>query len=72
VWTFAEHKTAKRTGRSPVIYLTPAMSSCPGGLVGQYPEGRLFRGPRSKRGLTRNGVRCRFRAAAAETAHLKG
>ena len=30
-----------------------------GVLVEKYPEGPLFRGPRSKKGLSRNGVRCR-------------
>jgi site-specific recombinase XerD len=41
-------------------------------LVALYPEGPLFRGPRSKRGFTRNGVRCRFRNLRKKLPHLKG
>jgi integrase len=59
VWAFKEHKTAKRTGRPRVIYLTPAMVELTRRLVEKYPEGPLFRGPRSKRG---------FRAMRRETA----
>lgn len=38
----------------------------------KYPEGPLFRGPRSKRGFTRNGVRCRFRNLRQRLPHLAG
>ncbi len=72
VWTLAEHKTAKKTGRPRVVYLTPAMVELSRRLVGQYPDGPLFRGPRSKRGFTRNGVRCRFRNLRARLPHLAG
>jgi site-specific recombinase XerD len=41
-------------------------------LVELYPEGPLFRGPRSKRGNTRNGIRCRFRRLREKLPHLKG
>jgi site-specific recombinase XerD len=37
-----------------------------------YPEGPLFRGPRSKRGNTRNGIRCRFRRLREKLPHLAG
>ena len=33
-------------------YLTPAVVELSRKLVGMYPEGPLFRGPRSKRGFT--------------------
>ena len=72
VWTFTEHKTAKRTGRPRVIYLTPAMVDLSRELMERFPEGPLFRGPRSKRGNTRNGVRCRFRRLREKLPHLKG
>jgi integrase len=72
VWAFKEHKTAKRTGRPRVIYLTPAMVELTRRLVEKYPEGPLFRGPRSKRGFSRNGVRCRFRVLRQKLAHLAG
>ena len=44
----------------------------PGRLVEKYPEAPLFRSPRSKRGITRNGVRCRFRNLRAKLSHLAG
>ena len=72
VWVFKEHKTAKRTGRPRVIYLTPAMVELTRRLMEKYPEGTLFRGPRSKRGFTRNGVRCRFRILRKKLPHLAG
>jgi integrase len=72
VWAFKEHKTAKRTGRPRVIYLTPAMVELTRRLVEKYPEGPLFRGPRSKQGFTRNGVRCRFRILRQKLPHLAG
>jgi integrase len=72
VWIFKEHKTAKRTGRPRIIYLTPAMVELTRQLMEKYPEGPLFRGPRSKRGFTRNGVRCRFRLLRKKLPHLAG
>ena len=30
-------------------------------LMEKHPDGPLFRGPRNKKGFSRNGVRCRFR-----------
>jgi integrase len=72
VWIFKEHKTAKRTGRDRIIYLTPAMVQLTRRLMLKYPEGPLFRGPRSKQGFTRNGVRCRFRNLREKLPHLAG
>jgi integrase len=72
VWVFKEHKTAKRTGRPRIIYLTPAMVELTRRLMEKYPEGPLFRGPRSQRGFTRNGVRCRFRNLRQKLPHLGG
>ncbi len=72
VWIFKEHKTAKRINRPRIIYLTPAMVELTRRLMERYPEGPLFRGPRSKRGFTRNGVRCRFRNLRQKLPHLAG
>lgn len=72
VWVFFDHKTAQKTGRPRTIYLTPAMVDLSRQLMGKYADGPLFRGPRSKRGFTRNGIRCRFRALRAKLPHLKG
>jgi integrase len=72
VWIFNEHKTARRTGRPRVIYLTPTMVQLTRTLMEQHPEGPLFRGPRSKKGFTRNGIRCRFKRLREKLPHLKG
>jgi site-specific recombinase XerD len=40
-------------------------------LMAKYREGPLFCGPRSKRGYTRNGVRCRFRNLRQKLPNLK-
>lgn len=72
VWIFKEHKTAARTGRPRIIYLTPTILEMTRRLVELYPEGPLFRGPRGKRGNTRNGVRCRFKRLREKLPHLAG
>ena len=72
VWVFREHKTAQRTGRPRVIYLTPAMLELTRRLVAEHPEGPLFRGPCSKRGFSRNGVRCRFKRLREKLPRLAG
>jgi integrase len=72
IWVFFDHKTVQKTGKPRVIYLTPAMVGLSRKLIEQYPEGPLFRAPRSKRGFTRNGVRCRFRNLRRRLPHLKG
>jgi integrase len=72
VWIFKEHKTAKRTHKQRIIYLNEAMIELTRKLVAMYPEGPLFRGPRSKRGNTRNGIRCRFRRLREKLPHLAG
>jgi len=72
VWCFKEHKTSEKTGKPRVVYLTPAMVDLSRRLVALYPEGPLFRGPRSKRGFSRNGVRCRFRNLRKKVPALAG
>ena len=72
VWIFFDHKTVQKTGKPRIIYLTPALLELSKRLMEKYPEGPLFRGPRSKRGFTRNGIRCRFRNLRATLPHLAG
>lgn len=72
VWVFTKHKTAKKTKKPRVIYLTPAMVELSRKLAAKYPEGALFRGPRNKKPFTRNGIRCRFRRLREKLPHLKG
>src|SRR5439155_15042605 len=68
---FEQHKTAKKTQRPRVVYLTPAMVELSRKLVAQYPDGPLFRGPRGKAAFTRQNIRCRFRRLRAKLPHLR-
>jgi integrase len=71
VWSFGEHKTAKKTCRGRIVYLTPAMVELSRKLIAMYPEGPLFRGPRGKAAFTRQNIRCRFRRLRKKLPHLK-
>lgn len=71
VWVFGEHKTAKKTHKPRVVYLTPAMVELSRTLMALYPEGPLFRGPRGKAAFTRQNIRCRFRRLRKKLPHLK-
>jgi integrase len=70
VWVFDEHKTAHKTGKPRVVYLSPAVLDLTRTLVVRYPTGPLFRG-RGGRPFTRNGIRCRFRRLRAKLPDLK-
>jgi integrase len=72
IWIFTKHKTFKKTRKPRFVYLTQAMLELSRRLVAQYPTGVLFRGPRSKNGFTRNGLRCRFRSLRKKLPHLAG
>jgi integrase len=71
VWVFDRHKTAKKTGKPRVVYLTPAMVELSRKLVALYPDGPLFRGPRGKAAFTKQNVRCRFKRLRKKLPHLK-
>lgn len=71
VWVLREHKTAKKTRRPRIVYLTPAMVDLSRRLVALFPEGPLFRGPRDKAAFTRQNIRCRFRRLREKLPHLK-
>jgi len=71
VWIFQDHKTAKKTHRPRVVYLTPAMVELTRKLAARYPEGPLFRGPRGKTAFSRQNIRCRFRRLRKKLPHLK-
>ena len=58
-WVFKKHKTAKRTGKPRVIYLTPPLAKLCRRLVVQNGDGPLFRNSRGKP-WTRNAIRLRF------------
>ncbi len=71
LWVLDRHKTAKKTGKPRVVYLTPAMVELCRELVAKFPEGPIFRGPRGKKPYSKNAVRCRFRRLRAKLPHLK-
>ncbi|MFO0849976.1 MAG: site-specific integrase [Gemmataceae bacterium] len=70
VWVFEAHKTAKKTGKPRVVYLTPAAVELTRTLVEKHPDGPLFRGPRGGRAFSRNNVRCRFMRLRKKLPHL--
>jgi integrase len=72
IWTLTNHKTARKTGKPRIVYLTPSMIELTKRLMAMHPEGPLFRGPRGKRPFTRNGIRCRFRRLRKQLPHLAG
>ncbi|QEL17661.1 tyrosine-type recombinase/integrase [Limnoglobus roseus] len=71
VWRLPEHKTAKKTHKPRVVYLTPAMVELSRTLAAEQPDGPLFRGPRKKTPFTRQAIRCRFIRLRAKLPHLK-
>lgn len=71
VWTFEDHKTAKRTGKPRVVYLTPPMVELSKKLMALYPEGPLFRS-RGGRPFSRNAIRIRFMRLRKKLPELKG
>ena len=71
VWVFDEHKTAKKTQRPRVVYLTQAMIDLSRKLIAKFPDGPLFRGPRGNTAFTRQNIRCRFRRLRKKLPHLK-
>jgi integrase/recombinase XerD len=71
VWAFSKHKTAEKTGKPRIIYLTEPMVELTRRLMREHPEGPLFRGPRGGRPYTKNGIRCRFKRLRERLPHLK-
>lgn len=59
-WTLQQHKTAGKTGKPRVVYLTEAALALTRELAAKRPEGPLFRG-RQDAPYTRNAIRIRFR-----------
>jgi integrase len=63
----AEHKTEGKTHRPRVIVLSTAAKDLVGRLIGEHPEGPLFRNARG-RPWTRNAMACGFRRLRGKTA----
>jgi len=59
MWILKQHKTANKTQRPRVIYLTPSMVEITRKLIERYPEGPLFRSGDGKP-WNRNSVRLRM------------
>lgn len=72
VWTLAAHKTARKTGKPRVVYLTPGMHELSRVLVGRHPTGPLFRSRRTGRPFSRNAVRIRFMRLREKHPELAG
>jgi integrase len=72
IWSFDDHKTAHKTRKSRIVYLTQAMIDLTIRLMKLYPEGPLFRCPRTDGAFSRNNIRCRFRRLRAKFPNLKG
>lgn len=71
VWIFEKHKSAARTGKPRIVYLTPEMVAMSRRLIGEHPEGPLFPSRKLGRAFTRNAIRCRFRRLRQRLPHLK-
>jgi integrase len=66
-----KHKTASKTGKPRVIYMTTRFIAIVEPLMLKYPEGPLFRGPRYGRPFGVQGVCSRFRRLREKLPHLK-
>jgi integrase len=72
IWVLPQHKTAKKTRKPRIVYLTPAMVELCKTLVAKNPEGPIFRGPRGNRPFSKNAVRIRFMRLREKLPHLAG
>ncbi|MBA4067166.1 MAG: site-specific integrase [Isosphaera sp.] len=72
VWVLEAHKTAKRTGKPRVVYLSPEMVELSRRLAAERPEGPLFPSRKLGRPFSKNAIRIRFRRLRERLPHLKG
>jgi integrase len=72
IWVLRDHKTARKTKRPRVVYLTPSMVELSRKLIAKHPEGPLFRTPRGNHPFSRNNIRCRFRRLREKLPQLSG
>ena len=71
IWMFEQHKTAGKTNRPRIVYLTPAMLELSRRLAEQRPQGPLFLN-RRKRGYSRSAIRTRFWRLREKHSNLAG
>ncbi|MEZ5943254.1 MAG: tyrosine-type recombinase/integrase [Planctomycetaceae bacterium] len=60
IWLLQQHKTAEKTEKPRIIYLTEAMVKLTQSLVKEHPTGPLFRNSQGEP-WTINAIRCRMR-----------
>jgi integrase len=65
------HKTAGKTGRPRVVYMTPKFAAIVRKLMKKHPTGPLFRGPRFGRPFGMHGITARFRRLREKLPHIK-
>ncbi len=71
VWVFLKHKTAKKTQRPRVVYLTPNMLDLTKKLMQRHAAGPLFRNSYGQP-WSNNAVRIRFRRLRKQFPELQG
>lgn len=71
LWVFQDHKTAGKTQRPRVVYLTPEMLELTRKLAKDFPTGPLFRNYLGKP-FSKNAIRCRFRRLRQKLPGLTG
>jgi integrase len=71
VWVLKQHKSAKKTGKPRVIYLSPDMLDLTKKQMAKHPTGSLFPNTRGKP-FSRNAWRCRFRRLREKFPNLEG
>lgn len=71
LWILKQHKTAKKTGKPRLVYLSPDALELTRGLVARRANGLLFL---NSKGLawTRNAIRMRFRNLRKKHPELEG
>jgi integrase len=71
VWVLPEHKTAKKTGKPRVVYLTQEMAELSNRLVAEHPDGPLFLNRRGRR-WRKDAIRLRFQRLRKKCPQLGG
>lgn len=71
VWVLPQHKTAKKTGKPRIVYLSPVMLELTRSQMTRNPVGPLFPNLRGRQ-FDRNAWRCRFRRLREKHPSLSG
>lgn len=71
LWVLDKHKTARKTGKPRIVYLSDEALAMTLELAAEHPEGPLFLNSRG-RPWTRNALRIRFRNLRKKHPELKG